>query len=145
MQAPLILLARVAALALLVTLPRAQAHGDAHKHTGAHKHPPSPSLTPMHSPVSSPPPPHDTSSHSPPPQSILGLSKRLYSVPGRQNETQYAGELKRQYATLEAEYAKINPTLGDALGTILEIRLEELQASIDRAREMLRVLTLLKS
>ena len=134
MQPPLILLARVAALALLVTLPRAQAHGDAHKHTGAHK-----SLNP-----SSPPPSHPPS-HPPSPQSLLGLSKRLYYVSRGQNETHSPEGLKSDYAALEAEYARINPTLGDALGTIFEMRLEELQASVNRAREMLRVLTMLKS
>ena len=134
MQPPLILLARVAALALLVTLPRAQAHGDAHKHTGAHK-----SLNP-----SSPPPSHPPS-HPPSPQSLLGLSKRLYYVSRGQNETHSPEGLKSDYAALEADYARINPTLGDALGTIFEMRLEELQASVNRAREMLRVLTMLKS
>jgi hypothetical protein len=134
MQPPLILLARVAALALLVTLPRAQAHGDAHKHTGAHK-----SLNP------SPPPPSHPQSHPPSPQSLLGLSKRLYYVSRGQNETHSPEGLKSDYAALEADYARINPTLGDALGTIFEMRLEELQASVNRAREMLRVLTMLKS
>ena len=134
MQPPLILLARVAALALLVTLPRAQAHGDAHKHTGAHK-----SLNP------SPPPPSHPPSHPLSPQSLLGLSKRLYYVSRGQNETHSPERLKSDYAALEADYARINPTLGDALGTIFEMRLEELQASVNRAREMLRVLTMLKS
>jgi len=134
MQPPLILLARVAALALLVTLPRAQAHGDAHKHTGAHKN-----LNP------SPPPPSHPQSHPPSPQSLLGLSKRLYYVSRGQNETHSPEGLKSDYAALEADYARINPTLGDALGTIFEMRLEELQASVNRAREMLRVLTMLKS
>ena len=138
MQPPLILLARVAALALLVTLPRAQAHGDAHKHTGAHKN-----LNPSHPPSS--PPPSYPQSHPPSPQSLLGLSKRLYYVSRGQNQTHSPERLKSDYAALEAEYARINPTLGDALGTIFEMRLEELQASVNRAREMLRVLTMLKS
>jgi hypothetical protein len=76
---------------------------------------------------------------------LLGLSKRLYYVSRGQNETHSPERLKSDYAALEAEYARINPTLGDALGTIFEMRLEELQASVNRAREMLRVLTMLKS
>ena len=132
-------------LLLVISSPIAFAHGGKHKHIKADAAAPVPSLAfpissltvPIPHLPSTPPPPKK---HTP---DISLFSRRLYASVGGGNETILADFFKKEYQTLEADFEAAKPTLGATLNALFEMRLQDLQASVQRVKKMQGVLDLL--
>jgi hypothetical protein len=141
MKHPMYLMLRLAPLMALTALQPSLAHGDAHKHTGPQKHH---ALEASVAPFVTPPPrlivpkPHAAT------EGLAGFSKHLYSAVGSKNATDLVRDFREDFKTLEHDYADLKPTLGDAMGALFDMRLQDLQASVGHTQKMRAVLDLLR-